>query len=117
MDDFALSRIDERLLVVEPESEIPEQVFSYDLDTNEKIACAEMKNKELGIGLKMSWNTDTLPIMTQWRSMRCGDYVMAIEPCTNYVYGRNKAKEYGKLRTIGPYEKVESEIRFTFYSI
>lgn len=117
VDDFAESELDKRLTVIEPEIERPEQVFSYDLDPAQKTAEIRLENAHLGIGLAMQWNTDVLPIMTQWRSMRTGDYAMAIEPGTNYVYGCRKAREEGTLRMLPPYESLETELRFRFYSL
>ena len=117
VDAFSEKVMEQRLQIIEPESERPEEVYAYELDTDEKTACIQLENRALNIGVRMCWNTDVLPLMMQWRSMRCGDYVMGIEPSTNYVYGRKRARQEGALTSIPPYSSVETELRFRFYSL
>lgn len=117
MDAFSKTVVDRRFQVIEPESERPEEVYAYELDREEKTACIRLENSALNIGVEMHWNTDVLPLMMQWRSMRCGDYVMGIEPGTNYVYGRKRAREENTLAYIAPYSSVETELRFSFFPL
>lgn len=117
VDTFSQQQIEHCLNIIEPESERPEEVYAYDLDRTEKTACIQLENSELNIGVEMRWNTDVLPIMMQWRSMRCGDYVMGIEPSANYVYGRKRARQENTLSCIPPYSSVKTELCFRFYSL
>lgn len=117
MDAFSQQQMVRRLQIMEPESERPEEVYAYDLDGDEKTACIQLENSRLKIGVEMRWNSDVLKHMMQWRSMRCGDYVMGIEPGTNYVYGRKRAGQENTLTCIPPYSCIETELRFRFYSL
>ena len=41
---------------------------------------ARLENPDLGVSMTISWSGDTLPILSQWRSMASGDYVLGLEP-------------------------------------
>ena len=50
---------------------------------------ARLENPDLGIRMQISWSGDTLPILTQWRSMAAGDYALGLEPTICYIMGRH----------------------------
>ena len=47
-------------------------------------AVAELENPELKLGLRLSFDTSTLPYLNEWKMMGEGLYVLGIEPinCT-----------------------------------
>jgi len=45
-----------------------------------------------------------LPYLTQWKQFGFGEYVLGIEPSTNYPLGRVRECEAGRLRMLKPGE-------------
>jgi len=72
-----------------------EQNFIHVPVSDEKgWAVAELENPELKLGLRLSFDTSTLPYLNEWKMMGEGLYVLAIEPinCTA-DNGRGTARE------------------------
>ena len=79
----------------------PEQVFYHDLQADESgnTFCA-LKNSRLGIALKLSFNKNELPFLTQWKSIASGDYVLGMEPGNCHVEGMERERERGTLAVL-----------------
>ena len=75
---------------------------------------AELVNPELGVRMKMTWSGGTLPILSQWRSMAAGDYVLGLEPTNCYIHGRHEERENGTLPVIGAFETVKHTVTISF---
>lgn len=83
-----------------------EQVFFHDTNTDEQgNTFASVVNEKLGLGLKIHFNKNQLPRLTQWKSMASGDYAMGLEPCNCFVNGQQWEREYGDLKTLKSSEK------------
>ena len=84
-----------------PQDCYPEQVFYHDLKEDESgnTFCA-LKNSCLGIALKLSFNKNELPFLTQWKSIASGDYVLGMEPGNCHVEGMEKERERGTLAVL-----------------
>ena len=54
---------------------------------------ARLENPDLNVSMTISWSGDTLPILSQWRSMASGDYVLGLEPTNSYINGRHDERE------------------------
>lgn len=61
-------------------------------------------------GINISFDTITLPFLTEWKMMGIRDYVLGIEPGNCYPDGRNKVREDGNLEFINPNETKIKEI-------
>ena len=85
-------------LVDAPRDCYPEQVFYHDLaaDATGSTFCA-LKNSKIGLALKLSFNKNELPFLTQWKSVASGDYVLGMEPGNCHVEGIEKERERGTL--------------------
>lgn len=75
---------------------------------------ASLHNPELGIRMTMNWSGDTLPILSQWRSMAAGDYVLGLEPTNCYIMGRHDERENGTLPVLKAFESVTNTVQITF---
>ncbi len=75
---------------------------------------AELHNPELGIRMCMTWSGDTLPILSEWRSMAAGDYVLGLEPTNCYIMGRHEERENGTLPVLKAFESVTNTVTITF---
>ncbi len=76
------------------------------------FACAAMLNRELagGIGLRVRYDTSTLPYLNEWKMMGQGDYVVGIEPCNSPCANRAEVRERGLLPMLEPGELREMTV-------
>lgn len=75
---------------------------------------AKLRNPALGMAMEMTWSGDTLPILSQWRSMASGDYVLGLEPTNCYIMGRHNERENGTLSVLKAFETETHTIKITF---
>jgi len=75
---------------------------------------ARLENPDLGVNMTISWDGSTLPVMTEWRSMASGDYVLGLEPTNCYVMGRHEERENGTLQVIKSFESVTNKVEIKF---
>ena len=70
----------------------PEQVFFHyplqEADRNEQTVQIKMEQPECGISAYLSYDRAQLPVLTQWKSMKSGDYALGIEPGNSLIRGR-----------------------------
>ena len=78
---------------------------------------ARLINQELGIEASLSWSLETLPRLSQWKSMRSGEYVLGLEPSTCYTMGRAEERVNGELRVLRPFETVKNFVRLAYAKI
>jgi len=103
--DYAHSKLDEHTIITAPIESAQETVFFH--DPADKDVRVVLENKPIGIKAELSWNRDELPILSQWRCMRAGDYALGIEPTTSYIRGRKEEMEHGYNLQIAPFGKLE----------
>lgn len=75
---------------------------------------ARLVNPELKTEMKITWSGDTLPILSQWRSMASGDYVLGLEPTNCYIMGRHDERENGTLPVLKAYESIQNTVTIEF---
>lgn len=75
---------------------------------------ARLEDPELGVNMTISWSGDTLPILSQWRSMASGDYVLGLEPTNCYIMGRHDERENGTLPVLKAWESLTNTVNITF---
>lgn len=75
---------------------------------------AELINPDLGLQMTLTWSGETLPILSQWRSMAAGDYVLGLEPTNCYIMGRHDERENGTLPVLKAFETVTHTITICF---
>lgn len=96
-----------------PEDGKPEEVFFHQVQADENgDTYATVINKELGLGLKVHYNKNQLPNLTQWKSAASGDYALGLEPCNCRVSGQTWEKENHTLKTLKGGEKKVVELKF-----
>jgi len=69
-------------------------------------ACAALLNRGLGggLGLRVRYDTSTLPFLNQWKMMGRTEYVVGIEPCNSPCKPRSVVREQGLLPFLKPGE-------------
>ena len=75
---------------------------------------AKLENPDLGINMTISWSGDTLPILSQWRSMASGDYVLGLEPTNCYIMGRHDERENGTLPVLKAWQSITNTVNISF---
>ena len=75
---------------------------------------ARLENPVLGVNMTISWSGDTLPILSQWRSMASGDYVLGLEPANCYIMGRHDERENGTLPVLKAWESITNIVKIEF---
>lgn len=75
---------------------------------------AMLINPDLQVHMTMTWSGDTLPILSQWRSMASGDYVLGLEPTNCYIMGRHDERENGTLPVLKSFETEKHTVTISF---
>ena len=75
---------------------------------------ARLENPALGVNMTISWSGETLPILSQWRSMASGDYVLGLEPSNCYIMGRHTERENGTLPMLKAWKSITNTVRIEF---
>ncbi|MBO5076783.1 MAG: aldose 1-epimerase family protein [Clostridia bacterium] len=83
----------------------------------ERTFAARLENPELGVNMKISWTGDTLPVLSQWRCMAAGDYVLGLEPTNCYIHGRHEERENGTLKVLRAFESVTNKVKIEFSEV
>jgi galactose mutarotase-like enzyme len=100
-----------------PQPGFKEQVFSTTLRPDTSAwAAATLWNPTLdgGLGLRLRWDTTTLPWLLIWRQLGQGAYVVGLEPTNcETVTGRADARAAGTLPYLDPGEERQYSLEFT----
>jgi len=78
-------------------------------ENNLSYSCVYNDEEKLGIGI--TYNAETLPMLLEWRCMASGDYVIGMQPTNCMASGRQMDIDRGTLRHIGPFEKKCSTLK------
>lgn len=91
-DDEASRGLDQFARVSEPIDGKKEEVFFHHLLpqalNEDNMATVRLHNRRLKMRAQLSYDADALPVLTQWKSMKSGDYALGIEPGNSRLRGR-----------------------------
>lgn len=65
------------------------------------------------MGLEISFDTEELPLFTEWKMMGVRDYVLGLEPGNCHPNGRNIMRQEGNLSFIEPGTEKNYSVRVT----
>lgn len=94
-----------------PQHEYKEQVFYHDSVENSYV---KIINEKLGIICEISYDSENLPFLIEWKQMGEGDYVLGVEPGTNPPEGRKAEREKGRLKYIEAGERKQFDLTIKF---
>ena len=87
-DDIARKEMNEWMVFQPPTPDYQERDYTHTPLVDEKgWATVELENPSLKLGLRLSFDQTTLPYLAQWKMMREGLYVLAIQPMNCNVWG------------------------------
>ena len=73
-------------------------------------AIASIFNKDINLGLAISYDSNNLKCLTEWKMMGVRDYVLGLEPGNCYPGPRSDKRKDGSLITLKPNEKITYRI-------
>jgi len=72
-----------------PTAGYEEQVFYHHVPAGQDgFARIALRSPRAGLRIEVAWRTAELPLLTHWKMMGEGAYVVGIEPCNAQVGGR-----------------------------
>lgn len=101
-DEFAKSGMDKYDLAEEPGVGREEQCYFH--TGMDKEGFAMIHNEKLGMAAIVRFDSETFPLLCEWKCMRAGEYAMGLEPTTAGASGRAAARENGMLGFLEPGE-------------
>ena len=114
-DEIAAEGLDTWDRILQPTPLFKEQCYFHFFEEQNAIACIE--NPDVGIGLEISFNTESLNCLTEWKMMGVRDYVLGLEPGNCYPIGRAQAREEGSLVILEPMEERSYRVKVRLYSL
>jgi hypothetical protein len=113
-DEAARAGMSEFATMGRPRPQAGEQVFLHDLPAETQVQVT-IRNPRLGLAVHISFPSQQLPWLYQWKLAASGAYVMGIEPANcPVIHGRRRAREEGVLPMLSPGETVTYRLDVTF---
>ncbi len=81
--------------------------YHYGMQERNGRVAYGMKNKVSDLGVKITYNNDSLTHFNEWKMMGINEYVCGLEPCNATIEGRKTAREDGTLKLLKPGESVK----------
>lgn len=91
----------------------PEECFFHTRYTQE-TAFAMLNNPAFGWAGIVRFDPGTLPILTQWKCLRAGEYALGLEPSTSGVFSRAVARKDGSLTHLEPGQSRDYHVSVEF---
>jgi len=101
----------------DPQDRFHEQVWEHDVvaDASGLVPVA-LVNERAGLGLEVTFNKNQFPCLFEWQALQSGLYALGIEPSTDHVMGRGRARETGELIWLGHGEERRYDVVFRVLS-
>lgn len=112
--EFAKTGLDKQCEFEKPIDGEEERVFFQKM---QKEFYARVENPDVNIAMTISWSGDKLPILSHWRSMASGDYVLGLEPTNCYIMGRSAERENGTLPVLKAFETEKHSVKIEFTEV
>ena len=78
-------------------------------DENGNCSCG-LENSNIGLGIRINFNKNQLPALTNWQHWGRNEYVTGLEPGTHYPIGQKQTREEGSLIFLAPNESKVFEV-------
>lgn len=99
----------------EPEDIYEEQCYFHHPPANADGNCqVQLTNPDLGLRVTMRYENTNLPVLTEWKSIQAGEYVLGIEPGNSYLSGLDSERKNGRVDKIGAFEKRTFRVKLLF---
>ena len=91
--------------------------FHHPKEDADGLCSIRLENEKLGIAATLTYENALLPILTQCKSVRSGEYVLGIEPGNSYLRGEDVERAEGNARIIEGFGKKTIKLKLEFESI
>jgi hypothetical protein len=116
--EVAASAIGEFREFTKPQPDFFEHVYYHKLKAEKNgDTGVRLENKKIGISFGINFNIKQLPLLTQWKMMGQGDYVLGLEPCNVPTRNRVVLREQNLLQYLAPGESVTNNIEIVLSDI
>lgn len=116
-DDASAQQADRCLAVGEPARGVPELTYDHDMRADSRgrtrFLVADSRSAP-EIAVVVEYDKPVLDNLTQWKYLRPGEYVMALEPSNNHVRGVAEEAARGTLKHLEPGQSVSIELDVRF---
>ncbi len=111
---YAQEALDRQLFFEAPGAEEKERVYLQDM---QEEFWARLENPALKIAMTLSWSGDTLPTLSEWRTMAFGDYALGLEPTNCRLRGRVGEREADNALILKAFESRTNRIEIRFSAL
>lgn len=114
-NDYAAGGLPDWNQMPAPTKDFDEMVFNIrPLSDENGFSHALLHNANASCGIEVSYQTDTLPVLTIWKNTDTLEqgYVVGIEPGTSFAYNRAYQRDLGLVPTIAAGESKHFVVRF-----
>ena len=112
--EWAEKGLDSWMKMEAPEDTFEERCYFHEPKANNGICSIGLENKNVGIKAVLSYENENLPILTEWKSIQAGEYVLGIEPGNSYIRGMDTERQNGRVDTIEGFEKKVFRLKLAF---
>lgn len=110
-NDHAAEDIHNCLRMEIPQHGYEERCYYHKMSGN---TCVSITNPDIGKGLNILYNADSLKYFTEWKMMGEGEYVLGLEPGNCTPDGRDVMRANGTLKMLDAGESVDYSLCFEF---
>jgi len=100
--------------ITEPD-DLEEMCYYHKMNDRRGISAAGMYQAKFQIGFIVSYENDVLDKFIQWKNLSKGQYVMGLEPGSNFVDGKKAERSRDTIKRIGAQGKIKYKIWVRFY--
>lgn len=111
-NDHAAKDLADCCRMLPPTPGFKEQCYFHHFEGEGK---ASVYNPDLGKGLTIRFDANSLDHFTQWKMMGCRDYVLGLEPGNCHPDGRDVMRRQGRLKFLKPAESITYEVIVELY--
>lgn len=115
--DQARAGLSDATVMTPPVDGFFEHVFFREPEGENGVVTVSLENPELGIGVRLTYENENLPVLVQWKSMRSGDYALGIEPANTFLTGRPNERKNGTLKRIKAGQSLTFRLRLECYDL
>jgi hypothetical protein len=111
------SEVDLWNIFSDPTQDYMERVYFFDLQADkEGEVFYQLENRTIDRGVRVSWKKEQLPVLTEWKMMGKGDYVLGLEPGNTFPIGRKGTRDQGQAEFLEAGETKEVSLKIEFLS-
>ncbi len=113
-NEHAAAHLSSALQMERPQAGYEECCYYYDVKEKSGTARVGIYNEDIGKGVLLSYDKQSLPCFTEWKMMGKRDYVLGLEPGNCTPDGRDVLRKNGTLKFLEPDESGTTTVSFTF---